>query len=91
MVKRIIILTFVFLSVLLLSQAALNQLNFFSSIDTEYLTDSAIHVVEDNHEEDNLTIENNTDYNLTLKQTLSGWKHLYIISGISQSIWQPPE
>ena len=91
MVKKIIILTFVFMSVLLLSQAAMNLWNLHSSINTEYLVDSVIHVVEDNHEEDNLSIENNTDYNSKLKQNLSCCLRLCTISGISPSIWQPPE
>jgi hypothetical protein len=91
MVKRIIILTFVFLSILILSQAVMNLWNLHSSINTEYLVDSAIHVVEDNHEEDNLSIENNTDYNSAIKQNLSSSICLCSISGISPSIWQPPE
>ena len=79
MVKRIIILTFVFMSVLLLSQAAMNIWNLHSSINTEYLVDSAFHMVEDNHEEDNLSIENSTDHNSTLKQNLSSFMSLYYI------------
>jgi hypothetical protein len=79
------------MSVLILSQTAMNVWNLHSTINTEYLVDSAIHVVEDNHEEDNLSIENNTDYNSAIKQNLSSSICLCPISGISPSIWQPPE
>ena len=91
MVKRIILLTFVFLSVLLLSQAAMNQWNLHSLINTEYLTDSAIHLVEENHEDEILSIGNNTDYCVIINQNLSKSRNLNVISGISPSVWQPPE
>ena len=91
MVKRTIILTFVFISVLLLSHAAMNIGNLHPSINIEFLVDSAIHVVEDYHEEDNMSIENGKDNNPALKQNLSRMLCLFTKLGISTSIWQPPE
>ena len=71
MVKRIYHIDFCIFVCSTLESGGMNLWNLHSSINTEYLVDSAIHVVEDNHEEDNLSIENNTDYNSTIKQNLS--------------------
>jgi hypothetical protein len=84
-------LTFVFMSVLILSQTAMNVWNLHSSINTEYFVDYTFHVVGENHEEDNLSLENSTDYNSTLRQNLPSLPGFCTISGISPSIWQPPE
>jgi len=91
MLKRTIILTFIFTAVLLLSQAVMNLGNLHPSINIEFFVDSAIHVVEDYHEEDNLSIENGNDNNPALKQNISRMLCLCTILGISTSIWQPPE
>ena len=91
MVKKTIILTFVFISVLLLSHAAMNIGNLHPSINIEFLVDSAIHVVEENHEDEILSIGNNTDYCVIINQNLSKSRNLNVISGISPSVWQPPE
>ena len=91
MVKKTIILTFVFISVLLLSHTAMNIGNLHPSINIEFLVDSVIHVAEDYHEEDNLSIEIGKENNPALKQNLSRILCLCNIIGISTSIWQPPE
>ena len=49
----------------------MNIWNLHPSINFEYFVDSAIHVVEDYHEEDNLSIGNGKDNNPVLKQNLS--------------------
>jgi hypothetical protein len=79
------------MSVLLLSNTAMNIWNLHSPVNTEYLVDSTIHMTEENHEEDNLSIGDSTDYCLTEIQSLPGSQCPYIISGISPSVWQPPE
>jgi hypothetical protein len=89
--KKTIILTFVFISVLLLSHVVMSIGNLHPSINIEFLVDSAIHVVEDYHEEDNLSIENGKDNNPALKQNLSRILCICTILGIPTSIWQPPE
>ena len=91
MVKKIIILYIGLISVICLNLTVLNLSNLSSLINTEYLVESNIHLVEDNNEEDNLSIEDNTDYTSILNKNLSSLLHLCTISGISPSIWQPPE
>ena len=61
-----------------------------SPINTEFLVDSAIHVAEENHEEDNLSIDNNADYNLTNTKSFRFAMSVYFIRNI-QVHWQPPE
>ena len=79
------------MSVLLLSNTAMNIWNLHSHVNTEYLVDSTIHMTEENHEEDNLSIGDSTDYCLAKIHSLHSSQYPYIISGISPSIWQPPE
>jgi len=90
-VKLIIIFSVVFMSVMLLRHAAINLWNLHSPVIIEYLVDSPIHMTEENHEEDNPSIGDSTDYCLTKIKSLPSSQCPYIISGISPSIWQPPE
>jgi hypothetical protein len=91
MVKKIVILNIGLISVICFNHRELNLSNLSSFINTEYLVESNIHLVDDNYEEDNLSIENGKDYKQALKQNLSSLLRLCTISGISKSIWQPPE
>ena len=88
--KSIFIIFSIALMSVIFSQTSMNICCLHSSFNTEYFCDSSIQV-EDNYEEDNLTIDNNTSFHPILMQYLSGTLSPYSISGISRSVWQPPE
>jgi hypothetical protein len=85
------ILNIALLSVVILNQTSMNICSSRSLINTEYLVDFTIHEVEDNYVEDNLAIDNNTSFHPLLKQSLLRSLCLNAISGISLTVWQPPE
>ena len=87
---KIIILNIALMSVIFLSQTSMNICCLHSSFNIEYFCDSSIQV-EDNYEEDNFTIDNNTSFHPLLMEYLSNALNPYSISGISSSVWQPPE
>jgi hypothetical protein len=91
MVKKIIIINIALMSGILLNQMVMDLSNFPLLIHTECLVDPFIHIVADNHEEDNLPIEYSANYCFTVQQNISSSPGPYIISGISPSVWRPPE
>jgi hypothetical protein len=89
--KKIIIFNIALMSVILLTQTTMNICSLHSLTNAEYVVEATIYVVEDSHEEDNLSINNNTACHPTLRQYRSNSLSPYAISGISPSVWQPPE
>lgn len=89
--KKVVIFNIALMSVILVNHTVLNISYLPSLIDAEYLVCSTIHVIEDNFEEDNLSVDDDTAYNPTLRKNLSSSLSPYAISGISPSVWQPPE
>ncbi len=79
------------MSVVLLNQTLMNFNNLPTLINSGCSVDYAIQVTEDSHEDDNFSFGSATNYCLTINQNLPGSRGPYIISGISPSIWQPPE
>jgi hypothetical protein len=91
MIKRILIFNIALMSVILLNQTAMNLYNFHSLINNEYLVDSTIQVVEENHEEDSFTTDNLSPHNLAAYHVLACTQGPSALTGIPHSVWQPPE
>jgi hypothetical protein len=88
--KSIFIIFSIALLSVIFSQTTLNLCTLCSLINTENVVDSFIQI-EDSSEEDSFTINTNTPFHSTLRECFSSKLSPDSISGISLSVWQPPE